>query len=168
MTQQEPSAPPAMPQPTAEHERLKEHCGEWEVDCTFYMDPSQPPMKVQGKDTVEMFGSFWTLSHFRAEMFGAPFEGRATLGYDPALGKYVSTWCDTMTPSLYRFTGQLDASGKVLEMSGEGVDCMSGGMTTYRTTEEYKSPDERVMEMFMNMQDGQEVKLFTHVYSRVT
>jgi hypothetical protein len=44
-----------MPQPTDEHRRLEEHCGVWDVDCTFYMDPSQPPMKMQGKETFEMF-----------------------------------------------------------------------------------------------------------------
>ena len=163
---QDPTAPPAPPQPTTEHEKLQEHCGTWNVDCTFYMDPSQPPMKVKGKETIEMFGGFWTTSVFEAEMFGAPFMGRATLGYDPFTKQYVSTWIDTMTPYLYHFTGNFDESGKVLRMSGEGNDCMTGGITTYRTTEEHKSKNERVFEMFMNLPDGTECKLFTHVYRR--
>jgi hypothetical protein len=163
---QDPSAPPAPPQPTTEHKKLAEHCGTWNVDCAFNIDPSQPPMKVKGKETVEMFGEFWTTSLFEAEMFGAPFKGKATLGYDPAMKKYVSTWIDTMNPNFYSFTGNFDKSGKVLEMSGEGYDCSSGRMTTFRTTENHKSKNERVFEMFMNMPDGEEVKLFTYVYRR--
>ena len=34
-----------MPQPTREHGMLKEHAGTWKVACTFFMDPSQPPME---------------------------------------------------------------------------------------------------------------------------
>ncbi len=58
-------------------------------------------MKVQGKETVEMFGNFWTVSLFESEMFGAPFQGRATLGFDPEAGKYVGTWIDTMSPMFF-------------------------------------------------------------------
>lgn len=160
------SAPPAMPQPTAEHERLAEHVGVWDVECEFFMGPEQPPMRVQARETVEMLGGFWTLGRFESEMFGAPYQGRATVGYDPTQGKYVSTWVDTMTPMLYSFSGEFDAAGKLLEMRGEGPDCQSGGMASYRTTEEHVSPDERVFEMFMTPAGGPEMKLFRHRYSR--
>jgi len=163
MTQE---AAPPQPQPTAEHERLAEHVGVWNVHCQFYMDPSQPPMEVQARETVEMHGAFWAVSLFEAEMFGAPFKGRATLGYDPEAQEYVSTWIDTMSPHLFKFTGNFDASGKVLEMSGEGFDCMTQTMTTFRTTEEHRDDGSRVFEMFMKMPDGAEWKLFTHVYTR--
>ena len=43
---------------------------------------------------------------------------------------------------------------------------MSGGMAQYRTTEEHRGPDERVFEMFMTPAGGEEIKLFTHVYTR--
>jgi len=36
----------------------------------------------------------------------------------------------------------------------------------YRTTEVAKGPDERVFEMFMEMPDGNEFKMMTHVYTR--
>ena len=159
-------APPAPPQPTAEHEALKTHAGTWNVACTFFMDPSQPPMEVQGKETVEMFGGFWTQSTFEADMFGAPFKGRATLGYDPQAKQYVSTWIDTMSPTFFHFTGNFDASGKVLEMTGQAFDCMFQTMTSYRTTEEHVSDDERVFEMFATAPDGNEIKMFTHRYTR--
>ena len=157
-------APPAMPQPTKEHKKLEEHAGLWNVACKFYMDPSQPPMEVQGKEKIEMFGSFWTRSVFEANMMGMPFKGSANLGYDPTTKRYVSTWIDTMSPALYHFTGNFE--GKVLKMSGEGIDCQSGKKAKFRTTEEHKSKNERLFEMFMTGPDGKEVKLFTHKYTR--
>ena len=157
---------PPMPQPTEEHARLNEHAGVWDVACTFFMGPDQPPMECAATETIEMFGPFFTRSVFESEMFGQPFKGSATLGFDPMLGKYVSTWFDTMTPALFYLSGNFDPSGKVLEMTGVGPDCMSGAMANYRTTEEHVSRDERVFEMFMTTPDGPEIKLFTHRYTR--
>ena len=154
-----------MPQPTEEHKRLEENAGVWKVDCTFYMDPSQPPMKVEAKETVEMFGGFFTVSLFESEMFGMPFKGRATLGYEPATSQYVSTWVDTMTPQLFHFTGNVDDTG-TLVMTGRGLDCHSGSMADYRTTEKTNADGTRTFEMFMTPPGADEIKLFTHVYSR--
>ena len=155
-----------MPQPTEEHQKLEGHCGVWNVDCTFYMDPTQPPMKVQAKETVDMFGGFWTVSLFEADMFGMPFQGRATLGFDPSSGEYVSTWFDTMSPQLFNFRGKFE--GDTLSMRGEGWDCMVQGPATYRTTEQHHADGTRTFEMFMTPQGGEEMKLFTHVYSRAS
>ena len=156
----------APPQPTAEHKLLREHAGVWNVDCTFYMDPAQPPMEVKAKETIEMFGNFWTRSAFEADMFGMPFKGSATLGYDPEKEQYVSTWIDTMSPTFFHFTGDFDKSGKVLEMRGRAFDCHLKQETNYRTREEHKGPDSFTLEMFMELPDGKEVKMFEHSYSR--
>lgn len=157
---------PAPPKPTAEHTGLTDMVGKWNVECLFYMDPSQPPMEVQATETTTAFGDFWTESVFEAEFFGAPFTGKATMGFEPHSGKYVSTWIDTMKPALFYFTGQFDASGKVLEMTGEGAACWGEGMAKYRTREEIVSKDERLFEMFTSMPDGGEMKMFTHKYTR--
>ena len=73
-----------------------------------------------------------------------------------------------MSPTFFHFTGGFDASGKVLEMSGDAFDCMTQQVTTYRTSEERVSPDERVFEMFAMMPDGSETKVFTHRYTRAS
>ena len=51
-------------------------------------------------------------------MMGMPFQGRATLGYDPKREIYESTWIDTMNPHLYVFRGRKNDAG-VLELTGE-------------------------------------------------
>lgn len=156
----------APPQPTAEHKKIMDLVGTWNVECAFNMEPGQPPMKVDGKDVCEAFGPFWVRSNFSCSMFGAPFQGYCTLGYDPEAKQYVSTWIDTMSPAHFLLKGKYDASGKVLEMRGRGYDCMTKRETDYRTREEIKGPNERVFEMYSKMPDGSEAKMFTHIYRR--
>lgn len=153
-----------MPQPTAEHNALREQAGTWNCHSTFFMDPSQPPMEVEAKETVEMFGNFWTKSTYEADMFGMPFKGVATLGYDPNKKEYVSTWIDTMSPTFFQFTGNF--KGDTLEMRGRAFDCNMQTEANYRTTEKHESPNKRIFEMFVEMPDGNEMKMFTHVYTR--
>ena len=161
MTEQ--SAPP-MPQPTAEHKLLAEHAGTWKVHCKFYMEPGQPPMESEATETVEMVGPFWTVSKFESSMMGAPFVGRATVGYEPHAKRWVSTWIDGFTPSLFVFTGTL--SGDTLTMTGDGWSCMTNSVLKHRTTEKAISMNERLFEMFCTMPDGKEIKMMTNHYKR--
>lgn len=157
----------APPQPTEEHRRLHDHAGMWNVSSRFFMDPSQPPVELEGKETIELLGQFWTTGVFEGERFGAPFQGPSTLGYDPAAGHYVATWIDTMSPTHFFFTGNFDASGRTLEMRARALDRTSQQLTNYRTTEEHVSPDERIFCMYMELPDGGEIQLFEHTYRRV-
>jgi len=162
MTQQE----YAPPQPTAEHKKLLEATGTWNVDCTFYVDPSQPPMKTKGKETVKPFGEFWTTSTFEADLGGMPFQGTCTIGYEPHNKRWVSTWFDVCSPSLFYMTGNFDKSGKTLTMKGHGLNCATGKDSECRTVDKWTSPDDHTVEMFATMPDGKEAKLFTNVYKR--
>ena len=154
------------PKPTAEHVALKSYAGVWKVHSTFYMDPdpAAAPMEVEAKETIEMFGDFWTSSVYESDFMGMPFRGHATLGYDPERKEYVSTWIDTMSPTFFNFRGSFE--GDTLVMKGRAYDCMSKMETNYRTTEQHKGPDERVFEMFMELPDGTEFRMMTHVYTR--
>lgn len=157
---------PQMAQPTSEHEKLKEAVGTWRVDCTFFMDPSQPPMKVVATEEIKMMGPFWTRSIFKADMGGVDFEGSSTLGYDPSKGKWVSTWIDSMNPGLFVFTGDFDDDAGVLEMTGEGPSPMSPEPATYRTVEKHLGPNERTLDMYLTLPTGDEMQMFTYTYTR--
>ncbi len=161
MTEQ--SAPP-MPQPTAEHKLLAENAGTWKVQCKFYMEPGQPPMELEAKETIEMVGPFWTVSKYESNMMGAPFVGRATVGYEPHAKRWVSTWIDSFTPALYSFTGS--RSGDTLTMTGEAYSCMTNSVLKHRTTEKRISKNEFIFEMFATMPDGKEIKMMTNHYKR--
>jgi hypothetical protein len=153
-----------MPQPTAEHKQLAEHAGTWKVHCKFYMEPGQPPMETDAKETIEMVGAFWTISKFESNMMGMPFVGRATVGYEPHAKRWVSTWVDAMTPALYVFHGQ--KSGDTLTFTGEAWSCMTNSILEHRTTEKRISKNEFLFEMFATMPDGKEIKMMSNLYKR--
>ncbi|MFN0152439.1 MAG: DUF1579 domain-containing protein [bacterium] len=153
-----------LPKPGPEHALLKQNVGVWDVECTYFMGPDQPPMTVKAKETVEMLGQFWTIGRFVSTMMGMPFAGVVQMGYDTARRKWVGSWIDTMAPFYFLFEGDYDASGKVLTMSGLGGDMMSGQMIRYRTTEETLASGQRRFEMFRDTPDG-ESKMFSYIYT---
>jgi hypothetical protein len=157
-------AAPPMPQPTAEHLRLKELVGNWKVHCKFYMEPGAPPMETEAKETVELLGDWWILSKFESNMMGMPFHGRCTLGYEPHATRYVSTWIDSMGPVMFHMTGS--EKGDTLTMTTKAFSCMTNSELVHRTTEKRISKNERIFEMFCTMPDGTEVKMMTNHYKR--
>lgn len=152
--------------PTPEHERLVADCGTWNVRCSYFMAPGEP-MVIEAVEKVEMHGRYFTVSLFEADMFGQPFQGRATIGYDPVREHYVSTWIDTMTPFLFMFTGRMDENG-ILRMAGDGPSPVDGEMVPYRTTIEHLDDGTRKFEMFVAMPGAPEMKMFSYLYSRAT
>ena len=157
-------AAPPMPQPTAEHQSLKEFAGKWNVECSFFMDPSAPPMKTNATETVEMVGEFWTVSKYEANFMGAPFVGRSTMGYEPHAKRWVSTWVDCMAPVLFHFTGT--KQGDTITMTGKAMSCTTNTELMHRTTWKRITKNEHVFEMFQTLPDGKEMKMMSSIYRR--
>ncbi len=155
-----------MPTPAPEHEQLLKRVGTWDVACTYFMDPSQPPMQNTAKETVEAVGGFWTISCFEADFMGAPFVGRCTMGYDPRKEKYVATWVDSMSNMMFLMEGRYDDEGKVLTMRHEGPIPGTEHMTTWRSTHEELDGGKFKFEMFFNTPDGNEAKSMSYIYTR--
>ena len=155
---------PPMPQPTDEHRELAEMVGTWKVACTYFMDPSQPPMECSATETCEMTGPFWLTTRFDSVFGGMPFVGRCTVGYLPQKQKWISTWVDSMSPWLFHFEGE--RKDGVLHMQGEGPSPMTGEMTTFRTEERALDDGNRSFDMFVALPGGQEARMFHYVYSR--
>lgn len=151
--------------PGAEHQKLAAKAGTWNAALEM-MGPDGQPMRSKGTSTMTMgCGGLWLIDDFHAELGGAPFHGHGMTGYDPAKGKYVGTWVDSMSTSLLTMEGGYDKTGKVLTMTG-----MAPGMdgkpvsTRYVTTHQDANTD--VFEMFMPGPDGKEMKVLTITYTR--
>lgn len=157
-----------MSAPTPEHASLVESAGTWSVECTYFWDPSGEPTQLVARETVELVGDLWSVSRFSCELMGQPFEGRATLGFEPTTGMWVSTWIDSMVPFLFRFEGGYDEAGTTRSMHGKGPVPGTGSpeLVDYRTTEERLDPDRRRFEMFISMPDGNEAKVLSYLYTR--
>ena len=132
----------------------------WDATVEMFMAPGAPPALSKGTETVTMMGGFWQLSEFKSEMMGQPFEGRGTMGYDPAKKKYVGTWVDTMTPGYYTVEGTYDAATKTLTGVMEGPD-PSGQVAKTKETTVWKDADTRVFTMYAP--DGQTVGHADHL-----
>ncbi|MCB1042710.1 MAG: DUF1579 domain-containing protein [Acidobacteria bacterium] len=149
--------------PTPQHAWLQRAAGSWYVSCAYYAAPGQPPIKVQGSETVSRVGDFWTISTFEADMMGSHIKGHATLGFDPIAQKFVGTWIDSATPHLYRFSGSLD--GNRLEMSGENIDPASGKPAMYRSVE-VRDGQQRSFSLHVKVGDQAEFNVLKYTYTR--
>src|SRR5262245_60530145 len=150
-----------MPKPGPEHEQLAKAAGTWDVAIEGKDMPSS-------KGTSEMkmaLNGFWLFETFTADMGGAKFEGRAATGYDPLKGKYVSTWIDNMSPTMFATEGTFDAKTRTLTMVGDGVD-QNGKKVRMRNLTIHKDANTVVFEMYHTGADGKEAKVMTITYTR--
>lgn len=147
--------PPAMPKPVAEHVWLEKFVGEWAIQSQATMAPDQPPMECSGTLSSRRLGSFWVLNEMKSDWAGDSITSVQTIGYDETTKKYVGTWVDSMTAHMWRYEGNIDASGKVLTLDADGPNFMSAGkMTKFQDIYEFKSKDEIVMTSKMLSENG--------------
>ena len=151
-----------MPKPGAEHQRLAAKAGVW--DATLEMADS--PDKSTGVSTCTVVcGGFWMVDDFHATVGGMPFHGHGATGYDPAKGKYVGTWIDSMSPSLMTLEGSMDKDGKVLTMSGMAPG-MDGKLVMHRMVTTQIDANTQTFEMFVPGEGGKDMKVMTITYKK--
>ena len=151
--------PPAA-KPGPEHELLKEKfVGDWDVTVAF------GGMQAKASATYKMdLGGFWLTEQFRGDFGGQKFEGRGTLGYDPARKKYVATWIDSMSPTLLVLEGAFDKDNKTLTETGEGPG-MDGKLTKLKNVYEFPDKDTIVFTM-SSVGGGKDQEMMKLTYKR--
>lgn len=128
--------------PQSEHAWLEQLVGDWNVESECQMGPDAPPEKSTGKMTCRMLGGLWLV----AEGEGPGPEGETvrsllTLGYHPEKGQYQGTFICSMMNYLWPYSGNVDASGKVLPLDSEGPTFAGEGTAKYRDTIEIVDKD---------------------------
>ena len=158
---------PQMPSPVKEHEWLSQFVGEWDVTSEMTVAPGAPPMKCEGTETARQIGGFWVVAELNSVVVGQPMQALLTVGYDPEQKKYVGTWIDSMTHTLWKYEGSVDETGKILTLEAEGPNMMEPGKTAkYRDATEFKSKDHRVMTSSVQGPDGKWTVFMTANYTR--
>ena len=138
-------APPQFPTPQKEHEWLKQLAGEWQYDGECTMGPGQPSFKTTGTETARSLGGFWVITENKGQVGEMTMTGIMTLGFDPEKKKYVGTWVDSVSNYLWRYEGEVDASGKVLTLNTEGPTMDQPGKTArYKEVIELKDDGTKV------------------------
>ena len=159
------TAEAAMPmaKPTAEHAGLKADVGVWDAKLTVHSPMGE--MESQGVETNRMLGEFWVLSDFEGNVMGMPFNGQATIGYDPNKKMYVGTWIDSMNTALTLMEGTADADGNIT-MKSQQMDAMTGAMQNVESVAKRQDEDHRTYESFVVGDDGKKTLMMTIAYTR--
>lgn len=155
------------PAPGSEQKLLAKMEGEWDTKMKCQMGPTgQGPVEGTGTYTAKMdLNGYFLVCDLRATLGPTPFEGRAITGYDPWKKKYVGTWVDSMSPSIYSIEGEWDKAGKVYTETIQGPD-PSGKPMTFSMVTEIKDADHLVSKMIMPGEDGKEIVMMEMTYTR--
>ncbi|MEX1041850.1 MAG: DUF1579 domain-containing protein [Pirellulaceae bacterium] len=159
---------PEMPKPTEQHELLKQFAGKWRVAAETVPAPGMEAMKIEGTETSEMVGGFWLVSKGESTMEGMPMRSVLTIGYDPAVKKYIGTFFCSADSTLWKYEGEMDESGKKLTLMTEGPSPIEPGkQAKYREVLELKDKDHKVFTSYLQDAEGGWITFVTMQYERV-
>lgn len=153
--------------PGPEHQQIGKVVGEWDVACTMWMQPGQPPSKSTGSNTftAKHDGRF-IKGQFTGSFAEQPLTGHTTNGYDRAAKRYFTTWCDSMGTGFVYLTGTSNDQGKSITYSGEMV-CPVSGPLSVRQVETHQTDDRFTIDMYQTPKSGgQESKSMELAYTR--
>jgi len=152
--------------PGTQQQMLAKGAGDWNAEVTQWMDPSQPPVKTQGKVHNEMIlGGRYLSTHYTGNMMGQPFEGIGTLAYDNGMKMYYSTWVDNMGTGISYMQGTPGTDGKSIEFKGSEYDPALGKPSLMREVQTFVDDNHQKMEFYQVM-NGKEVKMMEMNLSR--
>ena len=146
---------PEFPQPSKQHEWLKQFEGEWVATAKSIDTPEMPAMDCNSTFKARMVGGFWMVSESKGEIAGSKMMSIQTIGYDRKKKKYIGTWVDNMMDHMWHYEGTVDESGKKLSLIAEGPNFMADGkLTKFRDSYEFKSPDHIISTSEILGEDG--------------
>jgi hypothetical protein len=155
--------------PNENHKKLEMFLGNWDVISSFWVDgPDKPPATDRGSGRITWaLGGRFLRQEFKGTFMGMPMEGVGFNGYDNIKKVYTMFWIDNSSTSMSTGTGQFDATGTVLTMTGKMDDAMTGRKGVdmkyvLRKTE----ADRFVHEMYEVPAKGPEVKMGEIVYTK--
>ena len=152
--------------PGAEHEKLAQAVGKWQVTTTMQMDTSAPAEVTAGSAERRMIlGGRVMEETFRGTMMGQPYEGYGISGYDNLRKEFWGTWNDTASTGLYVMRGNLDPAKGRLVMEGDTTDPMSGNPMKLRI-EMHRDGEREVHEFYWTGPDSKSWKGMGMVYER--
>lgn len=149
------------------HKRLADMAGSFDSVTRMWMMPGAQPVESKGhSENKLLWDGRFLQQDFRGEAMGKPFTGLGMTGYDNTRKRYVATWMDSMDTALAYMEGTMDAAGKVLTMTMNRTDPMTGKPHRMRTVTRVESPDRHVFELYEPGPNGKEFKSMEMVYTR--
>lgn len=151
--------------PGPEHAFLKSLSGTWKAVTKSWMGPGEPQVSEGSAVRTMILGGRYLMDEFKSTFAGQPFEGFGITGYDLYKKEYVGTWSDSMGTGILMSRGKMDASGKVMTMTGSYDDPVTGEKKVMKEVTKFVSPNQHVFEIW-EIQGGKEVKGMEITYTR--
>jgi Protein of unknown function (DUF1579) len=149
-------------EPQQEHRWLQKLVGEWACEGECSMGPDQPAMKITGMEIVRSLGGLWTIGEGSGMC-----QSIMTLGYDPALKRFVGTFVAGEMTNLWVYHGSRDAAGNVLTLDTEGPSFSGDGkMVKYQDIIEFIDDDHRTLSSQAIGPDGKWTQFMKAHYRR--
>jgi hypothetical protein len=160
-------ASPPLSQPTKEHIWLQKFVGEWEMQTGLTMQPGEPPIRMDGTETVRAIGPFWIVGESRSDAMGMPFINVITIGYDPQRERFVARSIDSASSHLWTYEGEFDPQTGRLTLTWEGPCMMHSGRTMqFRGETEFRNDDERVFTASVRGDEGEWTQIVVSTFRR--
>jgi hypothetical protein len=151
-----------------DHKAMEFMVGTWSCVMNFKMTPDMPTQESNGTQV-----NTWVLDNrfiktdFTGDMApGMSFTGVGYTGYNTMRKMYEGVWVDSTTNSISMSTGTYDAAKKVMSMSGEADDMMTGKRKTQRSEYINTGADTYELKMYDNGPDGKEFVTLHIAYTR--
>jgi len=158
----------ALSKPGPQHAQLAKYVGDFKADVQMWMDPSQPPMKSEGKLHNEMaLGGKFLMGTYEGTFMDQPFHGMSCSGYDNGKKKWTNGWVDDMSTGTMYAEGDADESGKTITLTAEMYCPQTKGLMKVREITKFVDDDHMTYEMHMPGPDGKEMKCMEINYTRV-
>ncbi len=144
------------------HTMLASWAGTWTGETTMWEYEGAAPHTSTGTSVSSMImGGRYQTSKHSGDMMGMPFEGMATIGYDNALNKFVSSWIDTWSSGIMIMSGPWDAATKSMTLTGSMPDITRPGkMCNMREVYTVVDDNTHKMEMYgPDSKTGKEYKM---------
>lgn len=150
------------------HKMLAKSEGKWKTETTMWMAPGADPMKTTGTAINRMIlGGRYQESISTGKMMGRQFEGRSVVGYDNAKKVFTSIWMDNMGTGTLVMEGAWDKATNTITFKGKMYDPMSGQDLDVRETFRPVNDNMQVLEMFVVMPTGGEMKSMEITFTRM-
>jgi hypothetical protein len=152
--------------PGAEHQKLAQTAGRYDLQIRSWQAPDTEPTVESGSATRTMaLDGRVLVEDVQSTMMGQPFTGHGMHGFDNITGKHWSTWIDSMSTGLMVSHGTCDAAN-ACTFTGSWKHPVTKKDITSRMTTRWSGPDTEVFEMFAPGPDGAEMKMMEITYTR--
>lgn len=159
------------PEPQKQHEWLAQMTGSWTLSGQGHADPNQPPFDFTGTEFVRSMSGLWVVCEGTYVTTGiGKGQTLMTLGFDPAVDRFVGSWAGTMMTSMFHYTGQIDHAGNVLTLMTEGPsldpEAVPGMTVPYHDIIERVGDSHRILRTHVIHDDGSHTQIMEAHYHR--